>query len=68
MNEYSMIDIEIVEFYCCKGWLKVDKVFLVHGFGGKVMWDFIDDVFVVVFDNLVMGDMEDQVWFDLVVM
>ncbi len=38
---------------------------LAHGGGGKAMRDLIDDVFVAVFDNPAMGEMEDQARLDI---
>lgn len=61
MNELKNNKSEIfgVMFFRRGGLLKVDKIIMVYGFGGKVMCDFIDDVFIKSFDNLVMGEMED---------
>lgn len=40
--------------------IKTERVTLAHGGGGKAMRDLIEDVFVSVFDNPDMGEMEDQ--------
>jgi len=43
-----------------RGQLRVDRVNLSHGGGGKAMRDLIDDVFVSAFDNPLLAPLEDQ--------
>jgi len=43
-----------------RGRVRVDKVNLSHGGGGKAMRDLIDDVFISAFDNPVLAALEDQ--------
>lgn len=48
-----------------RGKIRVDKVNLAHGGGGKAMRDLIDDVFVSEFDNEVLASLEDQARFKM---
>ncbi len=48
-----------------RGKIRVDKVNLAHGGGGKAMRDLIDDVFVSEFDNALLASLEDQARFKM---
>ncbi len=58
MNEQSKI--ESKQGPRTPGRVRVDKVNLSHGGGGKAMRDLIDDVFVSAFNNPVLASLEDQ--------
>lgn len=48
-----------------RGKVRESAINLAHGSGGKAMRDLIDDIFVSVFDNPILSQLEDQASFNL---